>query len=227
MGLQYTSANCTSCTSNSSYNSSEFNIKQGDTCPNFTIEVKDPSTGLPISFEGWSIEVFMHFESCLKSDSGASYSYPYSIIKLLGNANLCLVKINDLIGVEDCNQNKQEFMLVTDIDYDTGEITVQRGYGDSDIYTHKKGDKLLFYRIYGKEGYIDSKYEEDLEEDIEADFSILGYQWEIEDTSHKGKYYFEIKATNVIYDDEDPTIIVNTQVRSFPIGATNYIVNII
>ena len=227
MGSTYTTAICSSCASNSSYNSTEFNIKQGDTCPNFTIEVRDPSTGQMASYEGWSVEVYMYFESCLRSDSGASNSYPVSIIRLLGNVNLCQVKIGDMIGVEDCNQNLQEFMLVTAIDYDTGEITVERGYGDSDIYTHKKGDKLIFYRIYGKSGYIDSKYEEDIEEGVEADFSILGYQWDVEDTSHRGKYFIELKATNLVYDDDDPSLLVSTQIRSFPVSSTDYIVNIV
>lgn len=224
MGLAY-SETCTSCisnVSNTNYNSKEFNIKQGDTCPNFIVSITDPE-GIAVSYEGWSVEVYMYFESCLKSSIGI----PDLKIKLLGNINLCLVKIGDIIKVEDCNQNLNEYMLITDVDYDTNEITVERGYNDSDIYAHKKNDKLIFFRIYNKEGYIDSKYEEDLEEDIEADYSIIGYKWEVEDTSHKGKYYLEFKLKNFIYDSVDPSIIIDTQIRSFPVGSTNYVINII
>jgi len=227
MGLVYSEETCSSCVNNSNFNDKEFNIKQGDTCPTFTISIIDPITGIEVSYENWLVEVYMHFESCLKSDSGVSYSNPFSIIKLMRNMNLCLIKIGDIIEVEDCNQNLKELMLVMDVDYETGEITVERGYEDSDIYSHKKGDKLLFYRIYGKEGYIDNKNEENIEEDVEPDYSIIGYQWDSEDTSHKGKYYLEFKLTNYIYDPEDPLTIIDTQIRSFPISSTNYVINII
>ena len=100
MGFKYTSASCSSCSSSSSnYNSTEFNIKQGDTCPNFTIQAKNPENGQPVSYEDWDIEVYMYFESCLKSDSGASSSYPVSIITLVGKINLCQIKSNISIKI--------------------------------------------------------------------------------------------------------------------------------
>jgi len=220
MGRIYVNCSSGTCTSTPTISKDAFVIKQGDTCPIFEINIQDPETGEPVSYESWDVEVYMYFISCLGADSDAPVSLNTSIITLLGKANLCQIKIGDIIGVDDCNQNENEFMLVLDVDYSTGEITVERGYGGSDIYNHDKGDKLIFYRIYGSDGYIDSKFEDDLETtEDETDYSVLGYRWTAEDTSHTGTYYFEFKAIN--------NSITPPQVRSFPVNSNDYIVQII
>ncbi|MFW5794562.1 MAG: hypothetical protein ACOCV1_03655 [Bacillota bacterium] len=232
MAKVYTNCNSGSCGSGSSIysysqDSSAFNIKQGDTCPDFTVQIKNPTTGNAISFEDWNVEVFMYFESCLKSITEEAYGE--TTIKLLGNANLCQVKIGDVIGVEDCNQNDEEFMLVTDVDFSAKTVSVSRGYGDSTIYNHSKGDKLLFYRIYGENGYITNKNIPDEDDEWEADYSVVGYHWCVEDTSHKGKYYLEFHLTSSDSIDNPNASGYNScniQTRTFPVSEKGYIVNI-
>jgi len=230
MARQYTTCSSGLCTGSSTSGngnnsalpacSEGLAIKQGDTCPVFEIQIKDPTTGEPVSYEDWDVEVYMYFTSCLGADTDAPVSLNTSIITLLGKANLCQIKIGDIIGVDDCNQNEEEFMLVLDVDYSTGEVTVQRGYGDSDIYAHEKGDRLIFYRIYGSTGYIDSKFEDDPSTtENETDYSVIGYRWTTEDTSHTGTYYFEFKTIN---NEVSPA-----QVRSFPVDNNDYIIKII
>ena len=141
MGRIYVNCSSGTCASTPTISKDAFVIKQGDTCPVFEINIQDPETGEPVSYESWDVEVYMYFISCLGADSDAPVSLNTSIITLLGKANLCQIKIGDIIGVDDCNQNENEFMLVLDVDYSTGEITVERGYGGSDIYNHDKGDK--------------------------------------------------------------------------------------
>ncbi len=220
MTRQYTTCTSGTCTNTPTINNEDFVIKQGDTCPVFEIQIKDPNTGLPVSYLNWAVNVFMYYISCLGADTDAPVSLNTSIIKLLGKVNLCQVKIGDIIGVDDCNQNENEFMIVLDVDFATGEVTVQRGYGNSDIYAHNKGDKLIFYRIYGSDGYIDSKFEDDLETtEDETDYSVLGYHWTVEDTSHIGTYFFEFKATDAS--------VTPPQIRSFPVSSNDYIIKII
>lgn len=240
--------NCSGYSCSNSFNvtsescNSDFTIKQGDTCPLFKINIKDPETGLPVSYEDWEVTTFMFFESCLRSIdsahdgiSGCSgfsgyMSEEFAGIKLLGKKSLCQVKIGDIIEVDDCNQNRQEFMLVIDIDYDCDTILVQRGYGGSDIYSHRRGDKLIFYRIYGKTGFIDSVNEEDLEEGIELDNSVIGYNWAEEDTSHRGCYFFEFKLMKNaigISGISGYSGSVDIQLRSFPLNTKGYKISIV
>jgi hypothetical protein len=222
MSKNYKNCNNSSCSSILTCSDCDFSIKQGDNCPSFKIQIKDPSTGNPISFEDWEVEAYMYFYSNFKSikQSDDIYSgYTYYILNLLGNQNLYQIKIGDIIEVEDCNQNLQEFMIVENVD--KNDIYVIRGYGGSDIYEHKRGDKLIFYRIYNKEGFITSEHiEEDYKENfisegqnnekIEEDFSIIGYSWDIEDTSHKGIYFLQLKVRS-----ED-------KIRTFPVNGDGY-----
>ena len=228
MAKTYTNCRSASCTSGRSIfpvssDSNAFNVKQGDTCPDFTVQIKNPKTGNTISFADWNVSTFMYFESCLKSITEEDYGN--YIIKLLGNANFCQIKTGDIIGVEDCNQNDQEFMLVTDVNFSAKTISVSRGYGDSTIYDHSKGDKLIFYRIYGENGYITSKNIPDEDDEWDADYSVIGYHWCEEDTSHKGTYYLEFHLTNS--DSDNSYDSCNVQLRTFPISEKGYIINIL
>jgi hypothetical protein len=234
MGKTYT--NCTTCSTSASGTTttvSTFSLKQGDTCPDYSTRLLDQQ-GNPVSFEGWTVEVFMYFISCLKSIEDEQAYYGTARIKLLGNQNLCQVKIGDIVGFEACDQNHEEFMLVTDIDDTTNEIIVVRGYGDSPIVTHKKGERVLFFRVYGADGFVKSKFfdqnanpidEAALEDGTEApDFSVIGYHWMPQDTSHKGTYFLEFKVSNEGLSGTDG---FEPSIRTIPNNKEGYIITII
>ncbi len=184
-----------------------FQFKRGDTCPSFEIQIKDPITGASVSFEDWLVQAYMWFETCLGEDITVSTTE----FKLLGNKLLCQVKIGDIIEVDDCDQNQTEYMEVVDVDAETETITVTRGAQDSDVYSHKKKDKLLFFRIFGNSGYISSEYEDDISTtDDEEDFSLIRYDWLSADTTHTGDYLLEFKLQQETEYGE------NEVIRSFP-----------
>ena len=195
-----------------------FKIKQKDTCPVFKVQIIDPKTQQAFSLLNLEVKTFMYFESRLGSDIDSSMD-PVAEFTLLGNKYLCQVKVGDIILIEDCNQSLTEYMEVTSIDSSTGIITANRG--DLEGYTsiqfdHFKKDLIRFYRIFEKNGYVDSIYEDspDTEED-EADHSLLVYQWDSSDTTHRGDYYLEFKIT-----DGDIS-------RTFPLNNVGYCIQII
>lgn len=242
MGRSYTNCGSGRCNFGGTLSSSDFKIKQGDTCPDFRFQIKVTSTNETVSYEGWSVEVYMFFYSYLRSLTNIEYSgYTENMatLKLLGNQNFGQIKLGDIIGVEDCDQNRQEFMQVISINYDTYEVFVERGYGNSDIYNHKKSDKLIFYRIYGKTGYIDSSSSGSSVEDVDEyvddnsadvvtdDYSIVGYHFCQDDTSHKGSYFIDFKLSMAPDPGYSGDYDCGVKVKSYPNDKDGYVVNII
>lgn len=220
MGRAYT--NCTSgvsCGSTLKGSTGQaFKIKKGDTCPRYSVQLKATATGEGVSYQNWIVRANMYFESLLANDIDNSMEYEAQF-KLKGSINFCQVKVGDVIAIQSCTQGDTEYMIVTEIDCENKMIYASRGYADSDSFDHKKGTKIIFYRIFLKHGYITSEHEDDPDTvDDEQDYSILNYQWDPADTTHAGDYLFEFKLN---YPN-------STQVRSFPVSEDgDYLIKII
>ena len=192
----------------SSTSSSTFSMKKNDTCPSYSIQIYDPETGNLASYENWTVKVNMYYVSYLKTD----IQDDTMTISLLGNLNLDQIKVGDIIKPTSLDQSVDEEMLITAMDVNNKTITVTRGYDSTTATSFKKKSKLIFYRIFEKDGYVDSEYEEDendeLSDDEELDYSLIKYDWNPEDTTHAGIYCLEFKISQVV----DST----TKTRSFP-----------
>jgi hypothetical protein len=217
MGKSYTKI-CDSLTSKLKIKEGCCLIKKGDTCPIFKIMISDPETGSPVSFLNWEVQIFMWFNSFIGSEiDDISDEVTFS---LLGNKNFCQIKVGDIIRFEDCNQNIVEFMEVESIDSDNFTITATRGDFDdvpSIPFTHFKKDSVTFYRIFEKNGFIDSIFEDnsDTADIDERDYSVIAYQWDSEDTSHRGEYLLEFKVTD------------GDLIRTFPLNSEGFCIQII
>jgi hypothetical protein len=176
----------------------------------------------------------MYFKSCLKSVDAVESYYGTSAVKLIGNQNFGQIKVGDIVGFEGIDQNNEEFMLVTDLDVANKQVIVSRGYGNTQILTHVKGERVLFYRIYGASGYVTNKNvdqentaidEAGLEDESNSgDYSLIGYHWAAEDTSHKGTYFLEMKVDNSLLAGSDGS---ESSVRTLPNNKEGYVVTII
>lgn len=205
---------------NNAYNlgDSDFSIKRNDTCPVFEVKMINSETGAPVSYEDWNVFTSMFYES--KINNALFQSESDNIISFMKQQHVCQIKIGDIIRFEECYQNYMEYALVTDIDIVTGEIIIERDYNDSLYGTsyllpHVRGERVVIFRFFNKSGYIRSLYEdnEELTEE-EMDYSVIGYQWDKEDTSHSGEYYLEFELNN------------NNLTRSFPVDKMGYKINI-
>lgn len=187
----------------------DFFIKRGDSKPSFKVSVEDCDGVLDLTDENLVLEANMWFDAKLKSEIDSQIS----TILLADNIGFDQIKLGDII-LTDTNRNPEK-MLVTNIDESSKAITVQRAYGLTVSYSWPKGTSLKIFRFIDQPAEIESVFEEisnvDGTTSEELSDTFMVFNWNSDQTSVAGSYWFEFKlimmdSSSILWTKKTPLL---------------------